>query len=405
MLIENVSGEEFAERRNNCLKEANERGLAGLMIWSRGGGTYCRHANVAYLTNHYMQYPNLPDFLPYWSIRGHCLLFLPVEGEAVLILSTPEYRKDLVTVEDVRYNPNFFEEIFKVANELGLAEKRVGMVGGDVLTHAHSKKIAEKLPGMELVPCDEILEVARTIKSPSEIRAIRKACEIGSEAVDTIMSNIEAGKTESQVIAPAVGKLVADGAAVYIIAVSSGPFCNNWTSMPFPGYDAQRKLEKGELFRVDLVIAYQGYYCDFGRTGVVGGQATDEQRKLIQTVSDVCEHVIEYIKPGMSVEELYAEGNHYLTEKGIIMTSSADQQTEPDKMYVVYPLLWGHGMGMGWERPWMLDGENMTIQPNMYLAVERTLYQPGIGSASYEQNLLVQEEGCTVLTKTKKNWC
>ena len=138
---------------------------------------------------------------------------------------------------------------------------------------------------------------------------------------------------------------------------------------------------------------------------MVGGQATEEQRKLIETVSDVCEHVIEYIKPGMSVEELYAEGNNYLIEKGIIITSSAAEQTDPNKMYVVYPLLWGHGMGMGWERPWLLDGENMTIQPNMYLAVERTLYQPGVGSASYEQNLLVQEDGCNLLTTTRKNWC
>ena len=405
MITNNISMDEFAERRQNCREKARERGLAGLMIWSRGGGSYCRHANVDYLANHYMEYVNLPDFLPYWSIRSHCMLLLPVEGEPILLLSTPEYRKDLVTVKDVRYNPNLFEEIDKAVRESGLAEGRVGLVGSDVLTVEHNRKISAKLPDMEVVNADDILETARLLKSPAEIEVIKEACRIGSEAVDSIMSNIAPGKTESQVIAPAVGGLVARGAAVNTIAVSSGPYIDSWSGLPFPGYDSQRKLENGELFRVDLVIVYQGYFCDFGRSGVVGNQVTPEQRELIETVSDVCDHVIGEIKPGMSIAELYESGNRYLVEKGIEFSSSAAEQTDPGKMYVVYPLLWGYGLGMGWERPWMLEGEDMIIKPNMHLAVERTLLRPGVGKVAYEDDLLVQEDGCIVLTQVRKNWC
>lgn len=78
------------------------------MIWSRGGGTWDRYAGAEYFANHYQQRCYLPDQEPLWSGRSHCVLMIPAVGEPVLIVTTMEFRKDLVAIEDIRYSTDFW---------------------------------------------------------------------------------------------------------------------------------------------------------------------------------------------------------------------------------------------------------------------------------------------------------
>jgi len=43
------------------------------------------------------------------------------------------------------------------------------------------------------------------------------------------------------------------------------------------------------------------------------------------------------------------------------------------------------------------------ILPGMYLAVEKTVGTPGFGGASFEENLLVTEDGAEILTAAAPN--
>lgn len=398
MFANKVPFNDFKERRMKCKNEADKRGLSGLMIWSRGGGTFDRYADVDFLANYYQQRCYLPDHMPFWSGRSHCVLLISVEAEPVLIVSSPEYRKDLVTVEDVRYGVDFIGECVKAMKELGMDHGKLGLIGGDVFTFANGQTMVRALPDIEWIPSDDILTPIRMVKSPREIECIKEACRIGTEAVKLIMNNITEGKTESEVIAPAIAKIIAEGAALYFVVTSSGPYCNAAHSIDFPGYDGQRKLERGEIFRVDLILSYQGYLCDFGRSAVVGNTSTIQQKELLDRVKDACEYVVSHIKPGISIRELCSLGDKYLTMNGISL--SADQ-TDPSKIYAAYPPHWGHSLGMTWERPWMIEEENMVLKSNMYLAIEKSLYQPGVGTVFYEHNLIVTEVGNLVLTQTE----
>jgi len=40
----------------------------------------------------------------------------------------------------------------------------------------------------------------------------------------------------------------------------------------------------------------------------------------------------------------------------------------------------------------------------MVIAVERAVGRPGVGSASYEDDVLVTEDGCEVLTPVEQRW-
>jgi Xaa-Pro aminopeptidase len=160
-------------------------------------------------------------------------------------------------------------------------------------------------------------------------------------------------------------------------------------------------MKNGDIFKVDLILIFEGYICDFGRTTVVGGEADPVVRRMIEEVTLSCEHVISKIKPGVKISEVVASGDEYLISKGIYLDA---EQTDPDKIYAAFPPHWGHGIGMTWERPWFVKDETMVVEENMYLAVEKCLYKPGVGTVNYEQNFLVTADGVKILTTTQKLW-
>lgn len=401
MFSKNVPFEEFEKRREICREEVEKRNLSGVMIWSRGGGTWDRYAGVDYFANHYQQRCYLPDQSPLWTGRSHCVLMIPKIGEPVLIVTTLEYRKDLVAIKDIRYDSDFFGLVARTAKELNMAEGNVGVMYEDTLTYKIAKEIKERLPKLEMIPCDDILSEMRLVKSPREIESIKKANEIGTAAMDLIMTNVAAGKTEAEVLGPAMAKIYSEGAVLYFIVTSSGPHSDAVHSIDFPGYDSIRKLEVGDLFKVDMILCYEGYICDFGRTTVVGGNPNPKQKKAIDIVTDACEYVMSLVKPGISIRELCEAGDKYLVEHGVSLSS---EQTDKNVLYAAFPPHWGHGIGLTWERPWFIHEEETILKENMYIAVEKGLYQPGLGTVNYEQNLIVTKDGSETLSKAKKKY-
>lgn len=401
MLITNLKKEEFQERCRQCQYEVNRKGLKGVMIWSRGGGTWDRYAGAGYFANHYQQRCYLPDQAPLWTGRSHCVVMIPSQGEPVLLVTTLEYRRDLVAIEDVRYSTDFFGLVANTAKELGMADGDVGLMYGDVLTWKIGIEIMERLPDMKWIPCDEILEEMRMVKSSMEQGVIRRACEIGSEALNIIMEGVEEGKTEARVLGPAMDYIVSNGGALYFVVTNSGENSTPVHSLDFPGYDATRILKNGELFKVDLILVYQGYICDFGRTTVVGGEANAVQKQMIETVAGACEHIIANIRSGMTVRELCHMGDAYLVEHGV---SLSGEQNDSEQIYAAFPPHWGHGIGMTWERPWFIDSEELELKTGMYVAVEKALYKDGVGTVTYEQNLLITKDGAELLTTSKPIW-
>ena len=401
MFAKNVPFEEFARRRQVCQAKASERGLKGIFVCSRGGGSFDRFAGADYFANHYQQRCYLPDSPPLWNGRSHSLLLIPDKGVSVLVVSTSEYRDDLVAIDDVRYGSDFFMLVANAAAELDMDSGKVGLIYEDVLTHRMAKELFTRMPNLELIPCDDILEEMRIRKTPREIESIRHSCRIGSEAVDIIMNGVSPGMRESEVLGPAMEHVFSEGAVLYFVVTNSGKNGIPVHSIDFPGYDSQRIMQKGDLFKVDLIILYEGYICDFGRSTLVGGTGSSEHRKMIELTANSCQFIIDAVKPGMAVRELCLIGDEYLMEQGV---SFSEEQNDSGQIYAAYPPHWGHGIGMTWERPWFIEEEMIVIGVDNYLAIEKGLYQPGWGTVTFEQNILVTEDSAEILTTPKKIW-
>ena len=138
---------------------------------------------------------------------------------------------------------------------------------------------------------------------------------------------------------------------------------------------------------------WQGYWLDPGRTSVCDpASATPEEKNLIEATAGIVESIIEIIQPGVSIMEACRLGDRLTEQAG----GAKDQAGE---MWPIY----GHGIGHFWQFPWigtdLLEGDEV-FEEGSVLGIEAFLAHDGVGSAGFEQNLIVTADGTELLTKT-----
>jgi len=396
---------EFQERRRRLASLALANNLRAVVLWSKGGGTVDLYGPVLYLSNHYTQFPQIADRPPHWAGRGHAALVVPVEGPATLISDIPDYRADLIAVDDVRVGINVPRLTAEVMEQMQLHSGRIGLVARDYMLAGAYQDLLQALPDVEWVPAESLFERIRLVKSPYEIAIIRKACEIGSKVCATLMEAVQPGRTEADAMAEALYVLTREGGVMYDHPVASGEHSHHYAYGRLPSWDHRRRFETGDLFHVDMYGAFEGYYYDMGRSTVVGRRATREQKVLLETAIASVEAGIAAVRPGATAGDVARAGFRCLEERGFRITSTKEEFDRAGEaaLNMTFPSM-GHGLGMWWELPWLTPDDGTVLQPNMVLAVERAVGRSGVGAASYEDDVLVTQTGCEVLTTTKQRW-
>ncbi len=383
---------EFRERQRRFAERLAAAGMDAAVVISRGGGTFDRFADVYYLSGHYQAYAYLPETPGLFSGRSHAAVVVSASGDAILCVSVPETAADGLAVDDVRYGDEFAMTVAAACRGLGASPGRLGVVGSDVIPVTLWLRLRELLGFETLLDLGEHLADLRRIKSPAEQAQVRAAAAAGRRAMTAFLQALRPGISEAEAVAAAAAVAVGEGAGIYFAAVSSGAASGHYTATPLPGY-GRRRLEAGDLVRFDLGIVLDGYLCDFGRTAVVG-QPSKDQARLLGTLTGALDRVIDAVAPGVPVSDVVAIGDDALAQAGV--GCSGDHG--PGPLRASYPAHWGHGLGLGWERPWLVRSEALALAPGMVLAVERAITFDGVGTAAAEQNLLVTDQGAELLT-------
>lgn len=388
-----IAKQDIQQRQAAFAQNLGDAGMAGAVIISRGGGSFDRYGDLFYLTNYYQIYGYLPETPGLFSGRAHAALVINDRGDSILCPAVAEYDADEIVAGSVRCEGDFAATVAGAMRELGLEQGQVGLVGSDVLPVFIDRRIRDHLPDLEWQDCDEVLYAQRRIKSAAEQEVIRKAVGIHAKALHRINQTIHPGLTEADLIATFADEVIRAGGGLYFAAISSGPRIANWCTQGLPGYST-RPLEAGDMVRFDTGIILDGYLSDFGHT-LVAGTPSPEQSRLIDTVQSAVDRMIDAVAPGRRVADAVAEGEAALQDLGVV----SEPGGAPGTIHSSFPVHWGHGLGMGWERPMLTQDDTTLIEPGMYLAVERTLTMQGVGTAAAEQTLLVTENGTEVLSE------
>lgn len=382
------NSEEFEGRREKARRLAAERGLDALVVCARGGGTVDRYANVFYLTNFYSSFPYIPDEPGHWQARAHSYVVLPVKGDATLIADLPSIdtaqlpRKQIVVTEDVT------GALIQAIRECGLDNATLGLVGEDTMPVSHLREFERDLPQATWHNADDILSGLRAHKSSGEIQLLRNAADIGSRVIEAMMETAEPGVLHGEVVAAGMQPLMSAGGVLYNAFMASGTGGDNptLTRNSFPTWGAVERLEDGQWFRMGLSGVVGGYYFDVSRSKPIGGPSSNAQ-------IDAFEAAIDVVQTGINAAKVGAPAG------AIASAAIAKQNSLGYPIQGVFSGL-GHGIGLGWDSPWLVPNDPTVLETDMVINVERTLTRDGY-LGDFEETILITPDGPELLTNAR----
>ena len=400
-VVNGIPRTEFAERREALRDRIAERGLDGVLVVSRGANGADWGADIVYLTNHYSPFPQIPDRPPAWSGRGLAGLVMPAAEDGTLVVEIPDWRDDLVTIDDVRVSLDLWAGLGAALGDRGLGSARVGLIGRESFPHIAATRITEMHPDIELVWADDLIEDMRVRKSDAEIALMREATRVGCDMVTAFMEAAVPGATEADCVIAAFSAGVRQGAFPLDIPVTSGANVDHFQWDRMPSWDHSRRLEPGDMIHPDMYGTVSGYFYDLVRTTVAGREASEAQREVLEGAVGVVEHIIDGMAPGASCEELFGRGAAWLGDHGFDVPG-AETSESVAFLGQSFPSF-GHSIGLAWEHPWLMPAETVTLEPRMVFAVEAEVGRPGAGTGAFEHDVLITNDGVEVLTKQAKN--
>lgn len=388
--VTGIQPAEFAERRARALELVRRDGLKGLLVFARGGGTLDRYADVLYLTNYYTPYPFIPDLPRNWSARAHTSLTLPADADPTLVIDSPNDGRIALPAERIVYTDFVIEETVKALRNAGLDRGPVGLVGADAMPSTTYNRIAAALPDVQWRDAQPILTRLRMIKSPAEIALLRRAAHIGSRMIEAMMAAATPEATHGDVVAAGLQVLVPAGGMLYNSFMASGRGGESpvLVKSNFPTWGSKRPLENGMWLRLGISGVVDGYYFDVSRSRSIG-PASKRQIDLFEAAMAACEAGIAATRVGTTAGHVGNAGLKKQEDMGFPIKG-------------VFSAL-GHGIGLGWDSPWLARGDETLIVPNMVLNYERTITHDGY-LGDYEDTVLVTADGVERLTDARKRF-
>ncbi len=375
-----IPDNEYKERLKKFQANIKKAGLDACLV--HGMESDC--ANVRYLSE-------------YWPTFEAGAVFVPAEGEAVLIIG-PESetyaasRSKLPTImKMVEYResaePEYpgipvshYKDVVKHAMGDTKKLKKLGLVSYSITPLPVYMSLKEEFPNVELVKADDTLIDLRIIKSDNEIKLMKKAFEISEKAVDKILGKIEPGMTEFQVVGIAQKEIYKrggeyEGHALYVFC---GPRTNNAISRP-----SHNEIIKNEVIQLNIGARVGGYSSSVGLPISIG-PLPERKKKLVEFGLEAHFKTMDLMKAGKPASQVVKEYEEYVKKRGF-------------EQYMLYGPCHGIGM-MEVERPWMESTSTYDLQENMTFQVDTFFYDKDFG-LRYENGVRVTKHGVDKLSE------
>ncbi len=397
------TAEEYRDRWRKVHQVMVDRGHEALIVWQRGAGSFDRVGDVYWLTNFVMngsgQDPASNDIgAPY----TFCAVLMRRGLEPELHVGLPPEDLELSQVvcgKTVSHPENLMKGLAAYLQAEGI-EGRIAVVGDDVLPGMYDRLLRLHTPQIDWHSDETLLLGPQSVKSAKELEAYRTAGEVVTRALTAACESLLTGRSSAEAASAAAAILLRAGGGFHRIDIHHGAQTEHrvvsadlygyHTTLPAPG-EVVRTWIMGPIFR--------GYWMDPGRSVICGNQPTAEQRTLLEGAVDVVGSVASAMRPGVTPRQLGVLGGAVARKHGYF-----------DYAQLKVPLL-GHGLGTNFI-PYIIpigEGEadlsgalqyDAPLKVGMVMAAEIFLTHPGVGTAGFEQNLIVTDSGPELLDRT-----
>ena len=236
----------------------------------------------------------------------------------------------------------------------------------------------------KLTPIGSVLNDFRAVKEQSEINSIKKAQEITDKAFAHILDYIRPGVAEKDIALELEYFMRSNGAqkASFDVIAATGAH----GAMPHAEPD-ERIIGMNEFVVLDFGCVVDGYCSDMTRTVCVG-KATDEMKKVYNTVLNAQLRALEMIKAGVVACDVHNKAAEIINE--------------------FFPGRFGHGLGHGvgleiHESPNLSPRNSNPLKSGNVVTVEPGIYIDGFCGVRIEDLVVVEDGKCQNLTNSSKN--
>src|SRR6201987_837940 len=148
----------------------------------------------------------------------------------------------------------------------------------------------------ELVPFDMQFDMARAVKSEEELAEVRDAMDIILDGFWALVGAYAPGKTEAEIMAPAVERFFARGAGPRMMNILlSGSHGEADAFFKVPGH---RVVAADDLLLYSLEITGAGgYWVEFSRA-LLRGKPSDTTRRMADAYPEALEKARKLMRPG-----------------------------------------------------------------------------------------------------------
>ena len=225
--------------------------------------------------------------------------------------------------------------------------------------------LSERYPNITYSSLRKVLSALREVKSPDELRLMRRAISISNVAHNRVIHNARPGWYEYQIQGLAESIFTDSGAeyTAYPCIVGSGP---NSTILH---YETNRRQTKpGDFIEMDMGAEYHGYAADVTRSFPISGKFTPEQRAIYSLVLEAQDSGIKLCKAGAPFRSAHWAAVRVIT-RGLLSLGIIRDSADYRKYFMHgtshYLGLDVHDAGTGGP---LKPGNVLTVEPGIYIA-------------------------------------
>ncbi len=271
----------------------------------------------------------------------------------------------------------------KEADAILAKTKGVSVVGVEDSCSVALLKGIRKALSVKVKPVSSVVEKVRVIKTADEVKLIRRAGRIAFDAMEWALEQLKPGMTELELAALYEYRLSAYEAKVGFETI----VCFGANGSRNHHQPSKKKLKKNDTILLDFGANYAGYTSDTTRCFAFG-KVTPYFRKVYETVAKSQKAAIEMIRAGVKLCDVDAAARAVI------------EQSE----FPVYGHGTGHGLGMEVHEAPSVSGldKKGQLQVGQVVTIEPGIYLPSKLGVRLEDDVLVTETGCEIVSRDKR---
>ncbi|MDQ3074092.1 MAG: Xaa-Pro peptidase family protein [Pseudomonadota bacterium] len=224
-------------------------------------------------------------------------------------------------------------------------------------------RLRAELPRLAVRNANPVVRGCRMIKSPTELALMQAATDLTIATIRDVHGKLREGMTPDDISTLLESGMVARGgtnpwALVLLGEASAYPH----------GSGKPQSVKRGEVVLIDTGCAVRGYQSDISRSFIFGADATREQRRVWEQVTQGQKIAMQAAKIGATAGSVDDAVRGAYTRWGY----------GPDYKLPGLSHRTGHGIGMeGHEPVNLVRGETTQLAPGMCFSNEPGIYLPG----------------------------